>query len=136
LERKAAKERKKDSGKIHGRGKPAIGPEKFSGPIKGTVVDRASNAICLSRPTLIKIEAITEAAKRNPKRYHPLVNEMDCVLKQLGRMKEEEEGFIPAEFSLHYPEWIWPVAFHGLHKSMNSTGDICGIERLVISWFA
>jgi ParB-like chromosome segregation protein Spo0J len=140
LERKAAKERQKDSGKIHGRGQPAIGQEKFSGPIKGRASDRVASAVGLSSPTLAKIKAVTEAAKQNPRRYQPLVDEMDRTgrvdraSKQLGRMKAEEAGTLPEEAARRDPEWRWTRAFHDLYKFMNSTRDAGGIEKLVSSW--
>jgi hypothetical protein len=52
--------------KIHCRGKSAIGPVNFTGPIKGIAFERTTSAVGLSRPTLIKIKPVNEAAKRNP----------------------------------------------------------------------
>jgi ParB-like chromosome segregation protein Spo0J len=140
LERKAAKRRQRNAGRNHGRGKVSIAPDKLSEPIKGTASDRVAQAVGISRHTLAKIKAVTEAAKENPKRYQPLVEEMDRtgkvdrVSKQLGRMKAEEAGPIPEEVSLRNPEWRWTMAFHDLYKFMNSTRDAGGIEKLVTSW--
>lgn len=140
LERKAAKDRQRNAGRSHGRGKASIAPDKLSEPIKGTASDRVAQAVGLSRHTLTKIKAVTEAAKQNPERYQPLVEEMDRtgkvdrVSKQLGRMKAEEAGPIPEEVSLRNPEWRWTMAFHDLYKFMNSTRDAGGIEKLVTSW--
>ena len=56
-------------------------------------LERTTSAVGLFRPPLAKIKALTDAAKRNPKCYQPLVKEMDriskvdCVSKQLSRMK-------------------------------------------------
>jgi len=140
LERKAAKDRQRNAGRNHGRGKASIAPDKLAEPIKGTASDRVAQAVGLSRHTLTKIKAVTEAAKQNPERYQPLVEEMDRtgkvdrVSKQLGRMKAEEAGPIPEEVSLRNPEWRWTMAFHDLYKFMNSTRDAGGIEKLVTSW--
>ena len=114
--------------------------ENFSTPRGDRASDRIASAVGLSRPTLAKIKAVTEAAKQDPERYQPLVEEMDRtgkvdrVSKQLGRMKAEEAGPIPAEASRRNPEWRWTTAFHDLYKFMNSTRDAGGIEKLVTSW--
>jgi ParB-like chromosome segregation protein Spo0J len=142
LEREAARERR---GKAGFR-KDAVSPMKsavdnLSTPsCGGRASDKIASAVGLSRHTLAKIKAVTEAAKQNPERYQPLVEEMDRtgkvdrVSKQLGRMKAEDAGPIPAEVSRHNPEWRWTMALHDLYKFMNSTRDAGGIEKLVTSW--
>jgi hypothetical protein len=142
LEREAAKGRKEKAGF---RKSAAVTPmksamENFSTVSRGRASDKIASAVGLSRPTLAKIKAVSEAAKQNPERYQPLVEEMDRtgkvdrVSKQFGRMKAEEAGPIPAEVSRRNPEWRWTMAFHDLYKFMNSTRDAGGIEKLVTSW--
>jgi len=55
------------------RGKPKNTPENFSGVFGGNVSDKVASSVGFSRPTLSKIKA----AKQNPQRYQPLVEEMD-----------------------------------------------------------
>jgi len=142
LEREAARQRrqKTEFPKAGAASPIESGVEKFSTPCGGRASDRVAAAIGLSRPTLAKIKAVTEAAKQDPARYQPLVEEMDRtgkvdrVSRQLGRMQAEDAGPIPAEASRRNPEWRWTMAFHDLYKFMNSTRDAGGIERLVASW--
>ena len=142
LEREAARQRRqKTEFPKEGAASPVeSGAEKFSTPRCGRASDKIAAAVGLSRPTLAKIKAVTEAAKQDPARYQPLVEEMDRtgrvdrVSKQLGRMKAEEAGPIPDEVSRRNPEWRWTMAFHDLYKFMNSTRDAGGIEMLVASW--
>lgn len=142
LERDAATKRKARTqfGKTGSRNASKPGVEKFSTPSCGRALDKVACAVGLSRPTLTKIKAVTEAARQNPERYQPLVDEMDRtgkvdrVSKQLGRMKAEELGPIPTEASRRNPAWRWTMSFHDLYKFMNSTRDAGGIEKLVTSW--
>jgi ParB family chromosome partitioning protein len=139
LEREAARRRRREHGNS-APGRRGNTSEKFSGVFRGNASDKIASAVGLSRPTLAKIKAVTEAARRDPERYQPLVEEMDRtgkvdrVAKQLGRMKAEEAGPLPQEAARHDPGWRWTSAFHDLYKFMNSTRDAGGIEKLVTSW--
>jgi len=143
LEREAARKRRE---KACFRKDAAANPMKSAGDKLSTLSpggrasDRIATAVGLSRHTLAKIKAVYEAARQNPERYQPLVEEMDRtgkidrVAKQLGRMKAEEAGPLPQETARHDPGWRWTTAFHDLYKFMNSTRDAGGIEKLVTGW--
>jgi N6-adenosine-specific RNA methylase IME4 len=93
-ERAAAKERqRKQAGTAPGR-------RKHSGqvsPSDGRSRDRIGAFAGISGRSLAKIQAIVEAAERNPRRFGPLVAQMDRngridgAYRKLQRMKDEEQ---------------------------------------------
>ena len=92
-ERVAAKERQRKHGGT------APGRRKHSGQVSlsdGRTRDRIGAFAGISGRSLAKIQAIVEAAERNPRRFRPLVAEMDrngridAAYRKLQRMKDEE----------------------------------------------
>ena len=93
-ERAAAKERQRQ----HGRTAP--GRRKHSGkvsPSDGRTRDKIGAFAGISGRSLAKIQAIVEAAERNPRRYGPLLAEMDrtrridSVYRRLRQMQDEDK---------------------------------------------
>ncbi len=94
LERAAAKERQRQHGGT------APGRQKHSGkvsPSDGRTRDRIGAFAGISGRSLAKIQAIVEAAEQKPRRYGPLVAELDrsgridSVYRKLRRMQDEEQ---------------------------------------------
>ncbi len=94
LERKAAKERQRQ----HGRTAP--GRHKQFGKVStsdGRTRDRIGAFAGISGRSLAKIQAIIEAAERKPRRYGPLVAELDrtrrivSVYRKLRQMQDEDK---------------------------------------------
>ena len=94
LEKAAAKERQKRHGDT------APGRKKQSGKISrsdGRVRDRIASFAGISGRTLEKIQAIVEAAERQPRRFGPLVAEMDrygridAAYRKLLRIQDEDQ---------------------------------------------
>jgi N6-adenosine-specific RNA methylase IME4 len=92
-ERAAAKERQRRHGET------APGRPKHSGQVSlsnGRTRDRIGAFAGISGRSLAKIQAVVEAAERNPRRFRPLVAEMDrngridAAYRKLQRMKDEE----------------------------------------------
>jgi N6-adenosine-specific RNA methylase IME4 len=94
LEKAAAKERQRKHGGT------APGRKKQSGQISrsdGRVRDKIADFGGISGRTLVKIQAIVESAERQPRRFGPLVAEMDrygridAAYRKLRRMIDEEQ---------------------------------------------
>jgi ParB-like nuclease domain/MT-A70 len=92
-EKEAAKQRQRQHGGT------APGRRKHSGqvsPSDGRTRDRIGAFAGISGRSLAKIQAIVEAAERSPRRFRPLVAEMDrngridAAYRKLQRMKDEE----------------------------------------------
>jgi len=94
LERKAAKDRQRQ----HGRTAP--GRRKHSGKVStsdGRTRDRIGAFAGISGRSLAKIQTIVEAAERKPRRFGPLLAELDrtrridSVYRTLRRMQDEDK---------------------------------------------
>jgi ParB/RepB/Spo0J family partition protein len=116
-ERAAAKERqRKHAGTAPGR--------KHSGKLSRSEVrsrDRIGCFAGISGRSLAKIQAVVEAAERNPRRFRPLVAEMDqngridAAYRKLRRMKDEEQRLAVKPLSGKFrtlcidPPWAYSV---------------------------
>jgi N6-adenosine-specific RNA methylase IME4 len=100
--RKALEPIEKAAAKEHQRahGGTAPGRKKHFGKVAqsdGRVRDKIASFAGISGRTLTKIQAIIEAAERKPRKYGPLVAEMDrngridSVFRKLRRMQDEEK---------------------------------------------
>jgi N6-adenosine-specific RNA methylase IME4 len=94
LERKAAKERQRQ----HGRTAP--GRQKHSRKVSlsdGQTRDKIGAFAGISGRTLSKIQAVVEAAEQKPRRFGPLLTEMDrtrridSVYRKLRQMQDEQQ---------------------------------------------
>jgi ParB-like chromosome segregation protein Spo0J len=73
IEKKAAKERQREAGKKHGRGKPKKGGAKLA---QAKSRDKVAARTGYGRTTLEKAEAVVDAAEENPELAH-VVDKMD-----------------------------------------------------------
>jgi len=80
VERKAAKERQRESGGAE------PGPVKLSGPQS---LDRVAAAVGMPRPTLAKAREVVEAARKDPKRYGNLPSEAVAIADALEPMERK-----------------------------------------------
>jgi N6-adenosine-specific RNA methylase IME4 len=142
-ERAAAKERQ---GKHCGT---APGLSKHSGqvsPSDGRTRDRIGAFAGISGRSLVKIQAIVEAAEQQPERFRPLVAEMDrngridAAYRKLRWMKDEEQRLavkpLKGKFSTLCidPPWAYSV---GLEKSQPTYSTVSQKELLAVpvnSW--
>jgi N6-adenosine-specific RNA methylase IME4/ParB-like chromosome segregation protein Spo0J len=88
FERKAAKERQREAGKVHGRGKvPPIG-RKLS---EAEAREKIAIAVGVPRTTLAKASAIVAAAEREPEKFERLRDQMDRTGNVHGAFKQLEK---------------------------------------------
>jgi N6-adenosine-specific RNA methylase IME4/ParB-like chromosome segregation protein Spo0J len=89
MEREKAKERE--------RSHTEAGYENFSDADKGESLAKVASAVGMSKPTYEKAKAVVEAARQEPQKYKPLVEEMDKtkrvsgVYRKLKVAQQEEE---------------------------------------------
>lgn len=70
-ERKEAKVRRIESGKLHGRGQ--IGGAKFAPSMDNKTTVRTARTVGMSRPTYERAKAVVAAAKEEPERFGGLL---------------------------------------------------------------
>ena len=77
IESKAAKARQAAAGPITGKGKKRSGVAKLTTPMKGRANAKVATAVGMKRTTYEKAKAVVQAAKDDPKRFGPLLADMD-----------------------------------------------------------
>jgi N6-adenosine-specific RNA methylase IME4 len=147
LEKAAAKERQREGGRAGGKASGNL-PQAST----GRAADKAAKAtgIGISRRTLEKAEAVVDAAERDPKRFGPLVEEMDrtgkvdWVHSKLRRADHRAKLIeisnhnapLPADrkfpIILADPAWQFDMYVHGTRAPENHYGtmpldDICAL---------
>lgn len=139
-EKKAAKEREREAGKIGGQ----RGSEKFSNPSAGRAADRVAEAVGMSRPTLTKARAVVDAAKADPINFGDLPSKMDHngkVHPAFEEMQDRAEKLPPRQVPECIPKRrkptggeVWCKWIAEITRNMIDTRDAGGIEGLVRSW--
>ena len=76
-ESKAAKQRQAVAGPSTGKGKKRSGVAKLTTPMKGRANAKVATAVGMKRTTYEKAKAVVQAAKDDPKRFGPLLADMD-----------------------------------------------------------
>ena len=106
LEKEAAKERQRESGKKHGKGQTASGKLPQAKPKRTPQAgDKVAAAVGVTRRTLDKAKEVVEAATADPEKYGDLQEAMDKKGKvagvhktlQLRRQAEETAEISPGE---------------------------------------
>ena len=141
-ERKEAQQRKRDAGKVRGRGQQ-IGCAKLAQPIPDSKPKRrdppstakAASAVGMSRPTYEKAKTVVEAAEADPDEFGPIAEEMDrtgSVDRAYKQTVRKQHGAV--DHPTKDAERRWGRVFRDIMTAVASVKDLGGIAKLTESW--